>query len=103
MTESIRYKLIRSTAHSGSKKHLILSPTSFKILQALKKAGCSVSYTDLIRATKIPIDSLYVFCQRLERVGMIERVKKQSGTPRRIKTEVTLKRDFEILDMKMVR
>ena len=67
----------------------MVSRTSLTLLQTLGP-GSIWSYQELSETTGIPLNSLYVFCSRLEKVGLIRRAFVGSGDPKRTRTEISL-------------
>lgn len=54
-------------------KHFLLSNHSARIVQALQTAGApGMTYSQLVRKTKAPLQSLYVFAQRLRAAKIIK-------------------------------
>ena len=79
---SSRYNLVQQ----GS-SYFLLSNTSLTILQTLG-VDSGWSYDELSETTGIPVNSLYVFCQRLEEAGLIKRISTLGGKPARVRTYI---------------
>lgn len=62
----MRYLIVKTKT-----KHYLLSNSSAVIIEALLKDRAPISYTDLHRATKISISSLYTFVARLRKAGLV--------------------------------
>ena len=88
--EAKRYKLIESNG-----KMILVSPTSLAILNHLKghEAGLEYEHFEKLKP-RIPVNSLYVFMERLEKAGLIKRSKRSEGTPKRIRTFITASAPF---------
>ena len=77
-------------AEQGTKRFLV-SPTSRDILKALAKGG-HFSYPELSEEAGVPLNSLYVFCERLESAQLLKRTRVTKagpkGEPLRVRTEI---------------
>ena len=94
-----RYKLLK---FRGADDFFLVSNSSLSILNMLKD-GSEYSYEDLSADADMPKDSLYVFCQRLEKAGVLERLKEVTGNPKRTRTTIRLTRKFKELPLNVVR
>lgn len=97
MSEAKRYKIIKAR-----NKTFLVSNVSLSILRSLKKHG-DAQYEELSGLSGVPVNSLYVFCQRLESAGLIRRVKMLEGKPKRVRTFIRLQHPFEFVKPIIVR
>lgn len=92
-----RYQVVRCANTT-----FLVSSSSFKILSCLRE-GNEYSYSELSAKTDIPCNSLYVFCERLQKAKLIRRVKRTEGTPRRTRTTIVLQSKVEFVKPVLVR
>lgn len=92
---SKRYALF---LHRGA--HLLLPKTCATIISAVQNGNNT--YEQLRKATRLPTDSLYVFCQRLEDAGLLSRTRKVSGEVKRTSTEIKVMRGVRELNLSVV-
>jgi hypothetical protein len=76
-------------------QRILLGPTSTKVVNSLKDAGTKgMTYADLGKQTKSPVNSLYVLGQRLRDAGIAKSITSKDGertlallTPKKIHIE----------------
>ena len=69
MADAERYRLVEA-----GKNRILVSLTSCAILKALN-LGDQFEYPELSKKTGVPLTTLYVFCQRLEKAKLLRRKK----------------------------
>lgn len=94
-TQSNRYRL--AVISNGAP--ILLSTMPLAMLKHIAKRP-GATYDSLAKATKIPLNSLYVFAQRLEHAGLIERDTKLIN--RRWHTTLTQKVDVSVTNVKRI-
>lgn len=93
-----RYFVVEVFASQGdldsnkSGQLIMVSRSSLTILQTIGPNSIW-SYQELSETTGMPESSLYVFCARLEKVGLLIRKFVSKGDPKRDRTEISLSPD----------
>lgn len=98
MRDARRYWLV--STNDGA--DFLIGAASVAILKALK-SGSQFSYKELSEKVGIPINSLYVFCERLEKARIIKRKKETGGFPVRVRTIILAKKAYSIKKMKVLK
>jgi DNA-binding Lrp family transcriptional regulator len=80
----------------------MLSSTALRIVRALAK-GSIFTYEELAAKVGCPVNTLYVFCERLEKAKLIRRVKSLRGEPRRVRTYIEGAGAVEELKLKVIK
>jgi len=84
-------------------QHCLLCNSSVRIVDILQASAKALSYSELSKESGVALYSLYVYCQRLEQHGLVQRKKVLSGTPLRLRTEVVLVADIKLFDLVLVK
>lgn len=96
-----RYKLVEFKFGRKQVVHAMLSTTSISILNHLKAHAGESTYQDMADNLDVPMNSLYVFTQRLEENGIVIRTKSKHsiGDPPRIRTTIKLERGVQFNEL----
>jgi predicted ArsR family transcriptional regulator len=82
----------------------LVSTSTKTILKALLATKDGLSYQDLSKKCKVPINTLYVFCQRLESARLVRRQKKVAGNPIKVRTLIQVSTpDLQFPTVKVIR
>lgn len=83
-------------------KFALLSPSSAAIMKFLSTSH-EAYYSDIESKTGLPINSLYVFIERLEKAGYVKRTREMNDKTKRIMTTTKLLVDPKFHKMKIIR
>lgn len=67
-----RYLLVIANSKTAVPVHYIVAPTTFSVLEYLQGRDYAL-YADIATHTKIPLNTLYVFVDRLYRHGLVNK------------------------------
>lgn len=97
MKASVRYHLVQVKG-----QNLLVSSIALRIIRAVQ-SGSLFTYDELSRKVNCKISTLYVFCERLEKVKLLKRSRLMAGTPSRMRTFISRAQPFKQFPVKVIK